>query len=567
MVNIAVIGGVTIDCIFDELENWPQPGQATPGRFREEPGGKGLNQAIGCARLGASTTLISAVGDDIYSDLIHKVLQREGVVTRLERHQNTRTDMVAVLSQPLSLPGFVGCRCATDLLSDDYIERNLADIVSADVLLITFDVSPRATAQVIRRLQAYSKRPRIIVNPAPPLEWHEGLDSIDYLVPNQWESRELCRLMASTGSDIADEWPLDRVGQTLKQMGPRTVIVTQGSEGCTVFGESSAHNDAFTIELVDKTGASDAFCAALAVRLAEVSQVPEDELIRFACAAGAMACTKRGAAYSMPTRAEVEQLLRRSSAPTGEKTMSQGHSGEGRGGRNARRRVRKDALQDLWSPISLVMFDFDDTLMATVKTRWKALIATAEYFGLTLDEDTIRQYWGKPFDQLIANLYPSLDFDVFLPRYRETMSRFTPEPTLGAPELLQWLSSAPKRLEVLTSSREDLVRQDLEVYHLDQYIMRIWDHRQTDPYHKPDRHVFDTIMDTWRSEGIDLAQVVYIGDSVRDYRPAEGNYIKFIGVTTGLETKEDFLAANLSHELIFPSLLALLPKSPLVSTG
>src|SRR5262245_38265681 len=110
----------------------------------------------------------------------------------------------------------------------------------------------------------------------------------------------------------------------------------------------------------------------------------------------------------------------------------------------------------------VVIFDCDDTLIATAKTRWEVLIATARSFGVMLTKDTILRAWGIPFDRLIQTIVPTIDYDDFVRRYRTAMRASRPMPTIGATELLEHLAARSTRMEIVTSSSRELITQDLD---------------------------------------------------------------------------------------------------------
>jgi phosphoglycolate phosphatase-like HAD superfamily hydrolase len=216
----------------------------------------------------------------------------------------------------------------------------------------------------------------------------------------------------------------------------------------------------------------------------------------------------------------------------------------------------------LWVDYRAVIFDCDDTILATAKTRWMALITAADKFGVKLEEPTIRAAWGKPFDELIAALIPEVTLDQFLPVYQRTMRQFTPEPTPGAVSLLGRLYQKGIRLEIVTSSRRDLILQDLDALNLRHYFADVWGHEQTAPYNKPDPRVLGPVLLRLESEGIFRVSIVYIGDSVRDHEVARGNGLQFIAVTTGLEDTAAFLSAGVAASRVVGSLSEVVAAIP-----
>jgi phosphoglycolate phosphatase-like HAD superfamily hydrolase len=203
-----------------------------------------------------------------------------------------------------------------------------------------------------------------------------------------------------------------------------------------------------------------------------------------------------------------------------------------------------------------IIFDCDDTILATAKSRWSVLIETAAAFGVILEERTIQASWGKPFDELIRSIVPSLDHVQFIEAYSAAMRAHRPQPTLGAIDLIRGLWGLGICLEIVTSSSRDLIVQDLDVLGLTSYFDNIYGFEQSQ-HHKPDPRVLAGPIDNLGERGIRPEEVLYVGDSVRDYRVATGNGIEFYGVLTGLESRTDFLRAGVQAGSIVPNLQRL----------
>ncbi len=314
MTRVVVIGGVVTDFIF-RTEVLPGEGIFTRGTIETIPGGKALNQAIACARLGAHTTLISAIGTDHYAGEIRTVLQREHV-SFLSPHLGgkVKTDMTLIFLEQ-GKGRFIGYRHATERLTEAFIENQKAVIRAADIVLVTFD----ANIHAIQRAIAIAKRAKkhIIINPAPPMNIPmEIINSVRYVVPNSWEAREWVKQIGGLTHTAVENMSDEEIGKVLYNQGANCVIITHGAEGCIVVdSRGSRHFPAILGEGVvsDSTGASDAFCAALAMHLSDqsFSRDGEDQDIAFASAAAALACQHLGAYPSMPNRKDVKRLLRR----------------------------------------------------------------------------------------------------------------------------------------------------------------------------------------------------------------------------------------------------------------
>jgi len=207
-----------------------------------------------------------------------------------------------------------------------------------------------------------------------------------------------------------------------------------------------------------------------------------------------------------------------------------------------------------------VIFDCDDTVIATARTRWPVLIGVARTFDVTLTEDAILRAWGIPFNRFIETIVPTIDHDEFVARYRAAMQVRRPEPTTGARELLAHLFARSTRMEIVTSSDRELIVQDLDALRLTGYFARIYGHEQT-RHHKPDPRVLDVVVDNLGRCGYPLTDLVYIGDSVRDFQVAAARSIEFVAVLSGVEPAADFVAAGLARDRIVADLTRLLSST------
>jgi phosphoglycolate phosphatase-like HAD superfamily hydrolase len=227
--------------------------------------------------------------------------------------------------------------------------------------------------------------------------------------------------------------------------------------------------------------------------------------------------------------------------------------------RPAKRRASASFGQPPSHPIEAIIFDFDDTLLATATTRWPALIETAAEFQFTLTEATIAAAWGRPFNELIAaTVPPTVGQDAFVRRYREVMHTHPPQPTTGAVDLLRRLWRAGICLCVVSSSSQGLVVQDLDALSLTGYFSYIFGHEQT-RHHKPDPRVLDEPREALAHLLIGREGILCIGDSGRDFLVATGNNIAFYAVMTGSEDRPRLEQAGVPPETILTDLSELIP--------
>jgi ribokinase len=278
----------------------PGVGETVMGHgFQAMDGGKGSNQAVACARLGAAVTFLAAVGDDAYGQAAVAMLDGEGVDTTLVRRVPGVATGVGFIMVDEAGNNAIAVDLGANLaLTLEDVERAEEVIGGADVVLAQLEIAPHtalAAARVARRHGV-----RAILNPAPaqPLS-PEDLACVDILTPNVSEAQVLA---ASTATEP------ETLAQALRQAGAGTVVLTLGEAGAHIVdGRGSEACAAFAVEAVDTTGAGDAFSAALAVAVAEGQAL--GEAVRFACAAGAYAVRTLGTVPSYATRAQLAAFL------------------------------------------------------------------------------------------------------------------------------------------------------------------------------------------------------------------------------------------------------------------
>ena len=285
--------------LVTEVPHLPQPGETVLGRrFNRYPGGKGANQAVGAARLGAPTAMFGKVGTDSLADELLDKLAENGIdISRVEREISCSSGIASILVSEKGENVIACVPGANGRVDVSYVDDLLPVIVQAKVLLLQLEI-PLATIDYLLR-QLPVEGPMVILDPAPAQDLSSlFLERIDILTPNSGE------LLAMTGEDrveVAAHRFLDR--------GVKRVICKCGAQGSyVIYHEHSYHSSPFQIDAIDTTAAGDAFNGALAVALAEGQSLRE--AVRWANAAGALAATKKGAQPSLPTRAEVDRLVK-----------------------------------------------------------------------------------------------------------------------------------------------------------------------------------------------------------------------------------------------------------------
>ena len=295
MTRIVVVGSINMDLVT-QAPRFVGPGETILGeRFVTVPGGKGANQAVAAARLGAEVALVGALGDDTFGHQLREGLVSEHVnldhVTQLDDEASGTASITIAEgeNQIIVVPG------ANTRVTPTQLEQARDLIWRADAVLVQMEI-PLDTVEATVRLGARLDVP-VILNPAPaqqlPADW---LQLARYATPNQHE------LAILLGADPSTDF------RALMQAAPCPIVLTRGSEGAWYRAQGDGkpiHQNGFPVEVVDSTGAGDTFNAALAVFLKE--GLPE--ALRKACAAAALSVTKLGAQGGMPRLNEVQAFL------------------------------------------------------------------------------------------------------------------------------------------------------------------------------------------------------------------------------------------------------------------
>jgi len=297
--GILVIGSLNMDLVV-KSRRMPGPGETLIGSgFRTVPGGKGANQAVACARLGAKTFMLGSVGRDDFGAALVSNLKKSGVQTRYVLRDGRESSGIAVIIvDATGQNSIVVASGANARVTPRDVERLGSLWNSVGFLLMQLEI-PIETVDCALRL-ARRKGVTTILDAGPARPIPAGLvKKVDILSPNEHETATIL------GSRVKDH---DVAAKKLLRMGAKAVVLKLGAAGCLVArpGES-VRLPAFKVKAVDTTAAGDAFTGALAVALSEGQCL--FNATKFANAAGALACTKFGAQPSMPTRAEVDRFL------------------------------------------------------------------------------------------------------------------------------------------------------------------------------------------------------------------------------------------------------------------
>ncbi|MGN6280914.1 ribokinase [Frateuria sp.] len=294
--RIVVVGSINMDLVT-QAPRFPQPGETLLGDgFITVPGGKGANQAVAAARLGAEVALVGALGRDAFGNQLHAGLREEGVDLAHMHRLDDQASGTASITVAGGENQIVVVPAANACVTPAHVEAAHGAIGRADVVLVQMEI-PLDAIEATLRLGQRAGVP-VILNPAParplPAEW---LALARYVTPNQHE------LAVLLGADPAEDF------RALMRRAPGPVVLTRGGEGAWYREQAGepAHQPSFDVAVVDSTGAGDTFNAALAVFLHE--GLPQ--AVRKACAAAALAVTRLGAQPGMPRKQDVEAFLGR----------------------------------------------------------------------------------------------------------------------------------------------------------------------------------------------------------------------------------------------------------------
>ncbi|MCL9633386.1 ribokinase [Priestia aryabhattai] len=292
MAKVTVIGSSSMDLVVTSNIR-PGAGETVLGEsFKTVPGGKGANQAVAAARLGADVSMIGCVGEDHYGKAILENFKSNGVSVENVKPVTDSDSGTAHIILAEGDNSIVVVKGANDYITPDYVEKAKEKIKEADIVLIQQEI-PEETVEYVAQLCQELKVP-LLLNPAParPLK-AEVIEQVSYITPNEHEAALLFE-----GKEKEE---------VLKQY-PNKLFITEGKQGVRYFnGKKEVLVPSYQVETIDTTGAGDTFNAALAVALAE--GMGFEKGIQFANRAASLSVTKFGAQGGMPTRKEVEESL------------------------------------------------------------------------------------------------------------------------------------------------------------------------------------------------------------------------------------------------------------------
>ena len=303
---IVVFGSFVVD-LTSRSAGLPVPGQTILGSwFKYGPGGKGSNQAVAAHRAGADVTLVTKLGRDMFADVALDFYKAEGMRTDFILRDDEKPTGVALIlvdeesaqNEIVVVPG------ACQNITPEDVARSRGLIEGASILLLQHEINADAQRAAIGI--AHAAGVRIVLNPAPAMPVPDDLlAKIDIVTPNETEAQAL------TGVAVTDEAQARRAAKVFLDKGVKNVVITMGAMGVFVTdGERGEMLPRLQVDAVDTTGAGDAYNGGFVTALSEGRDL--FQAARYGNAAGALSVTRLGTAPAMPSRAEIDALVKQS---------------------------------------------------------------------------------------------------------------------------------------------------------------------------------------------------------------------------------------------------------------
>jgi len=297
--NVVVIGSLNMDLVT-RAPRLPKGGETLIGHsFATVSGGKGANQAVAAARLGAQVAMVGCVGNDDYGVQLRDALLAEQIDCQAVSTVADSSGVALIVVDDNSQNAIVIVAGANGAMTPAVIDRFDAVLQAADVIICQLEIPDATVGHALKRARELGKT--VILNPAPasrplPADW---FTAIDYLIPNESEAAAL------SGLPVDSLEAAESAAGQLIAMGAGKVIITLGAQGSLFAnGKGFEHFPAPKVNAVDTTAAGDTFVGGFAAALA--SGKSEAEAIRYGQVAAALSVTRAGAQPSIPTMSDVQ---------------------------------------------------------------------------------------------------------------------------------------------------------------------------------------------------------------------------------------------------------------------
>lgn len=296
--KILVVGSANTDMVV-KASHLPRPSETVlGGTFLMSPGGKGANQAVAAARLGAQVAIVCKTGNDFFGQQSRLVFTNEGIDTSFAFSDAEHPSGVALIIVDDQAENCIAVASGANahLLPADLVDAADA-IEQSDIVLMQLEI-PMETIKYVASI-AHSKGKTVILNPAPAHSLGRSLlQHVDILTPNEIEASMI------SGIPITDTASAYEAARAICAMGVQIVIITLGSKGALIYTDTFQEEiPVEKVEAVDTTSAGDVFNGALAVALSENQTIPN--AVQFACRAAAISVTRIGSQTSAPYREEL----------------------------------------------------------------------------------------------------------------------------------------------------------------------------------------------------------------------------------------------------------------------
>jgi ribokinase len=305
--KIVIVGSYNTD-LMSKTPWLPKHGETVlGGPFKLGPGGKGSNQAVATARLGAEVYFVGCVGDDYFGEIARNNFIKERInIDYLKVSKTQHTGMAFILVDDKTAENMIVVAPGSNMEIDiPWVEKARDIIISADIVLLQLEIPVEIVAYVIQLVYQSNHTAISILNPAPGRKLEKNIfKKVSLMTPNRSE----LELMSNQGVNTVDE--AEKAARKLISTGVKDMIVTLGKEGALVVNsKETTHVPTFKeVKIVDSTGAGDAFNGGLAMALSEGKNLVEATY--FANAVASLNVTKIGTAPAMPYREEVEEFLK-----------------------------------------------------------------------------------------------------------------------------------------------------------------------------------------------------------------------------------------------------------------